>query len=196
MDTNQARRLTRALEVLNEKRASGAQDKDELIGNLSDRAGKLDYWLRDIIALVGELDGAPPPPADPASCGHPRNADGECSCSSWPERAPTPPAAAPVPGWQSSETGERLLSPVDPEPRTEHPGATLTPLEREARAWRESLAAARRERAAAPTRARYVSPGACFGPDCEHRTHQWSAAPALAGYGYTLPEDYLRGGAQ
>ena len=24
----------------------------------------------------------------PASCGHPANEDGECSCSSWPERAP------------------------------------------------------------------------------------------------------------
>lgn len=26
-------------------------------------------------------------PADLASCGHPRNADGECNCPSWPERA-------------------------------------------------------------------------------------------------------------
>jgi hypothetical protein len=38
--------------------------------------------------------------------------------------------------------------------------------------------------------------GPCFGPQCDHVSHQWSAPPALDGYGYTLPEDYLRGGAQ
>ncbi len=27
-----------------------------------------------------------------ASCGHPRNEDGECGCSSWPERAPYIPS--------------------------------------------------------------------------------------------------------
>lgn len=31
---------------------------------------------------------AGPPPRGLASCGHPANADGECNCSSWPERAP------------------------------------------------------------------------------------------------------------
>jgi len=29
-----------------------------------------------------------PAPADLASCGHPRNEDGECDCAWWPERAP------------------------------------------------------------------------------------------------------------
>jgi hypothetical protein len=31
---------------------------------------------------------APEAPAHLASCGHPADVDGECSCSSWPERAP------------------------------------------------------------------------------------------------------------
>jgi hypothetical protein len=41
-----------------------------------------------------------PAEADLASCGHPRNADGECDCASWPERAPVAdaaPAPAPAP---------------------------------------------------------------------------------------------------
>ena len=33
---------------------------------------------------------SPGRPADLASCGHPRNEDGECGCASWPERAPMP----------------------------------------------------------------------------------------------------------
>jgi hypothetical protein len=46
------------------------------------------------------------------------------------------------------------------------------------------------ERAPAPR----TEAGPCFGADCDHVSHQWSAPPGLEGYDYTLPKDYLRGG--
>lgn len=56
MDKNQKGRMRRALEVLNEKSPEGPRDTDAIIGDLASRVGKLDYWLRDILSLVGELD--------------------------------------------------------------------------------------------------------------------------------------------
>ena len=41
-------------------------------------------WTRAAELLEQEVTIALP---DLASCGHPRNEDGECDCSSWPERA-------------------------------------------------------------------------------------------------------------
>ena len=41
-----------------------------------------------------------------------------------------------------------------------------------------------------------VPPPAVMGAFREAARHGWSAPPALQGYGYVLPEDYLRGGAQ
>lgn len=43
-------------------------------------------WLRELDTGTGEL----------ASCGHAADGDGECSCSSWPERAPE---GTPKPRW-------------------------------------------------------------------------------------------------
>src|SRR5690242_8599375 len=127
MDANQASRISRAREVLNEERRKGPRSTAEVLGDLSDRVGKLDYWLRDIIALAEQLDSTRPSPAADAtagppaavlaafrdarrgmaSCGHPADEDGECSCSSWPERAPMPerPARpAPIPGRMGTGT--------------------------------------------------------------------------------------------
>lgn len=57
MDKNQAGRLARAREVLNEKPAPGPRETGEIINDLAVQVGRLDYWLRDIIALAAELDG-------------------------------------------------------------------------------------------------------------------------------------------
>ena len=46
-----------------------------------------EYARESALAAFREITGAPEP-ASLASCGHPRNADGECDCASWPERAP------------------------------------------------------------------------------------------------------------
>jgi hypothetical protein len=120
MDQTQRDRITRAREALNEKRH--AYDPEQLAAHL----GRMGYWLNDIIALAVELDGDMP---SLASCGHVRDADGECSCSSWPERAAV------------TCTCERVAG--------------------------------------------------------SHQAHcaTWQAA-APACYSYSLPEDYLRGGAQ
>jgi len=90
MDDNQTDRIARAREVLSEdQHPQPGRDPGQLLFDLAERVGKLEYWLHDIIALAAELDAAPPPPPTSlASCGHPRDEDGECSCSWWPERAP------------------------------------------------------------------------------------------------------------
>jgi len=44
--------------------------------------------------------------------------------------------------------------------------------------------------------ARRADAGPCSGPDCDHISHHWSPPPALEGYSYVLPEDYMRDGAQ
>jgi hypothetical protein len=186
MDANQAKRISRALEVLNDERGPGPRDTADIIYDLAGQVGKLQYWLRDIIALAAELDGQPAPapavpvfgpgwassetgerllapvndPADLASCGHPRDEDGECSCASWPERAPAPVPQTPLAAVEIYQ-----------------PSGLTPPAQR-------SIAAPRTEA------------GPCFGEDCDHVSHQWSTPPELDGYAYKLPEDYLRGGAQ
>jgi hypothetical protein len=64
MDNNQTGRITRAREVLNDdRRGEPAPTTGHLLHQQAERIGKLEYWLRDIIALADELDAAPPPPA-------------------------------------------------------------------------------------------------------------------------------------
>ena len=57
----------------------------------ADQITDLDRRVRALEAHA-ETHGLPPAPAARphlASCGHPANADGECSCAHWPEPAPS-----------------------------------------------------------------------------------------------------------
>lgn len=57
MDDNQMGRVKRALEVLAEKPPEGPRSTADVISDLAVKVGKLDYWLRDILDVVAELDG-------------------------------------------------------------------------------------------------------------------------------------------
>lgn len=60
MDANQLGRCQRALEVLAEAPPEGPRSTADVISDLAVKVGKLDYWLRDILSLVGELDDQAP----------------------------------------------------------------------------------------------------------------------------------------
>lgn len=103
MNENQQAAVSRAREALNKALAphrGEPRDTYELINDLGFTVGTLAVQLQMMIDLVAELDNRAEVVAanradelaelrrGRASCGHVANADGECDCSWWPERAP------------------------------------------------------------------------------------------------------------
>jgi hypothetical protein len=82
MDANQATRIARARAVL-------AEQEEHSVMALAERVGKLDYWLRDIIALAAELDGAPTA-ARLDGCTCPAPAGSHAASCAWSARLWTP----------------------------------------------------------------------------------------------------------
>jgi hypothetical protein len=141
-------------------------------------ATRADTLLADTDALLA---------ADLASCGHPRDEDGECSCSSWPERART-----------EMEREQEAVAVIEgTTPAQQAVREALTPPRKVMDAFREATSTPAQCRDHHPSgKTNCTREGGHQGAHHNGSGLIWSAEPALDGYGYQLPEDYLSGGAQ